>query len=109
MIVVVVISAVFTLWRFATPGHAVSPAGSVEAMAHVWMGILLMAACYETVFWARNHSRPGAWYLWLLPWADRLVVCEPYARPSPWLLNACWLVPSLVELVLFLRSPFNPF
>ena len=44
-VAIVLVSLAFTAWRFATPGHAVSPAGSVEALAHVWMGVLLAVAC----------------------------------------------------------------
>ena len=92
----IAISILFTVWRVNSPGHAVSAAGSVEAMAHVWMGFVLAWFTLGVKVWidcVNGNCFPKGAYKW---------------REFPWLLLALWFVPSMIELVLFLLSPFNP-
>jgi hypothetical protein len=91
---IVVVSLLFTVSRFWAPGHVVSGWGTWEALAHLWMGVLLTLfvqawADKREAEWQSNAAHRGAsrWF---------------------WLLFVCWFVPSMVELVLFLVGPFNP-
>lgn len=71
-------SASFAAGRFFDPGHTVSAWGGFEAFAHIWMGMLLAL---------------------LIVWRSQ--------RKTRWLLTGCILVPSLVELALFLTGPYR--
>lgn len=39
---IVAVSIVIALGRFTVPGHTLSYAGSYEAIAHIWVGMLLV-------------------------------------------------------------------
>jgi hypothetical protein len=94
MLVVVLVSLAFALSRFAAPGHPVSPWGTWEAMAHVWMGVLLASNLLTWVLYKEARSRG--------------LIAKDHLR-DVWIFFACWFVPSMIELALFLVGPFNPF
>ena len=44
ILLVVAISAMVYAGRYAVPGHALSYAGTYEAFAHIWVGVLIALA-----------------------------------------------------------------
>lgn len=47
MILIVLASVAVAIGRFLIPGHDLSWAGTYEAMAHIWVGVLLVFTCSE--------------------------------------------------------------
>lgn len=41
---IALLSLLVAFGRFLIPGHELSPAGTYEALAHIWVGVLLVLA-----------------------------------------------------------------
>jgi hypothetical protein len=113
---IVIVSLFFAASRFAAPGHPVSGWGTWEVASHFFAAIVLWEAGRATLLWLRNRGWSLSWLpaVYGEPFKYRPAVLmgdgtvKPGDRPFPWLLHACWFVPSMVELALFLIGPFNP-
>jgi hypothetical protein len=55
--IIIICSLIFSVGRFTVAGHALSAAGSYEALAHIWVGFLLAFFLQECVWftkWIKN-------------------------------------------------------
>lgn len=55
--IIIICSLIFGIGRFTVAGHALSAAGTYEALAHIWVGFLLAFFLQECVWffrWMRN-------------------------------------------------------
>ncbi len=93
--ILVICAVLVGVVRFAVPGHAVSPAGSYEAFAHLLCGVLIACGC---------NGNKLAW--WLLGIITVLEAVMFFAGPLFFFGAAIWIAAFVLALLLGLWA-FN--